>query len=200
MMTTQVPAEMLNPGSPAIEAVATVDRGALTIAYTIRNSTSQSIYLFAMPRTRDGFDGTIVYVWDIGGGAALLVQGIVPIPPGLTQYTRPSVPGSVRLDPGGVHKGVVRAELPLQEWHPYAPISPNVTSRPVPVQRVRFVVQYILDTEKFYAEPFVNFPGVWQTNGSPRRLLGITLPLTHPIELRHRHDEFPRFSVEELAL
>lgn len=180
--------------TPVVEAVAAVESGALRVSYRVRNPGRPAIFVFAALPTSDyRFDASLAYVCHAGSGVAVLLQGMIPDPPGLVQMLRPKIPAAVRVDPGQVYAAEIRVGLPMLEWHAYAPPAPAAPARTVAVTQIRLELHYVLAPEAFTAEPYENFPGLVRANGHPVRTLHVTVPLPSSVELRERLDHFTRF-------
>jgi hypothetical protein len=167
----------------------------LVLEYSVANGSDEAYFLFNhLMQPGPTFSSEVAYACHPGGDRVVFLQGEPPRPKGLIQMTQPKTPAAVLLAPGATFRAVARAKVPLEEWHAYAPVKDGVEFELVKVSQAELRIAAVREKDKFGAEEYENFPGLFRANGHPIVFLEATAPIPDGCPLRHRLDAFSRFA------
>lgn len=149
----------------------------IRVAYRFTNKHAAPVYVYTVPQTalREVLPGTAYAQLSRGDIDLTLLLGTSDPPAGVSVPVRVQ-PLAVFVPAGGDVAGEVRVPVPVPEWTAYTdPAGPGDAARAVDVYLIRFVVEYVLDGETYFAQQTPD--GKWDVGGTPvRRLTASYVP------------------------
>ncbi|MEZ5306145.1 MAG: hypothetical protein R2684_03250 [Pyrinomonadaceae bacterium] len=141
---------------PKLETQIAQKGTALEVNYTIKNNTTDKIYIFNVPWDVDG-SGKFVkarneaYVQLMNDGTLVVAQKIPKLPV-LQSVEFREIPYTTEIAAGAEFKATISLPLPIEEFNPYFPKDENTEIEEKLAERVVFEIQYIRNSEDLKAE------------------------------------------------
>lgn len=174
--------------------------GELRLPYTVSNHSGEPVFLLNLyedrekllrPPPRTEWSAELAPTCYLAAEQVVVVwAGALPRParPGFS-YFASYTPLASRLGPGEVFRAVLRFELPVIEWNPYAPPSSDAKIvEPTKVSKVRVIVDVLREKDARVKDPVKKSPGAFQAVGSPVERLTVETTLDTPVMLLRRKD------------
>jgi hypothetical protein len=187
--------------APALDMSLSVKGNELHLAYKVRNPRRQPVYLFNVlwdfPAKAKGGQlaaSSPVYACLRPNRNLHLAKQILPLPRNRKVELR-ILPFATRLEPDQEFEEVLRWPLPVAEYNPYFPVTPESKFEARPAETVAFTLQWLAHTDDLQVKP-APLPGALQL-WHPQLLARVeTLqfgPVRMAVKVNKRLDAFEDF-------